>query len=86
MAGKSLLEAIIRLGHLLERPDLTDHERQKFQAQFLELTGKFLTASDSSNEQELKIALDSVHKATQQKIHRKRSVGHQRKRDSYAGD
>jgi len=67
MAGKSLLEAILRLGHLLERQDLTDYERQKCQAQFLELTGKFLTASDSSNEQELKIALDSVLKALQQR-------------------
>ena len=67
MAGKSLLEAILRLGHLLERPDLTDHERQKCQAQFLELTGKFLTASDFSNEQELKIALDSALKALQQR-------------------
>ena len=67
MTGKSLLEAMLRLGHLLERQDLTDHERQKFQAQFLELTGKFLTASDSSNEQELKIALDSALKALQQR-------------------
>ena len=67
MAGKSLLEAILRIGHLLERQDLTDYERQKCQAQFLELTGKFLTASDSSNEQELKIALDSVLKALQQR-------------------
>ena len=67
MAGKSLLEAILRLGHLLERQDLTDYERQKCQAQFLELTGKFLTASDSSNDQELKIALDSALKALQQR-------------------
>ncbi len=86
MAGKSLIEAIIRLGHLLERPDLTDRERQKYQDDFLQLTSKCLPASDFSNEQELQIALASVHKATQQKIHRKRSVGHQRKRDSYAGD
>ena len=67
MAGKSLLEAILRIGHLLERQDLTDYERQKCQAQSIELTGKFLTASDSSNDQELKIALDSALKALQQR-------------------
>ncbi len=64
---KSLIDVVIRLGCLLKRPDLTDYERQKCQVQFLDLTGKFLTASDFSNEPELKIALDSVLKALQQR-------------------
>ncbi len=67
MAGKSLIEAIIRLGHLLERSDLTDHERQKYQDDFLQLTSKCLPASEFSNEQESKIALDSVLKGLRQK-------------------
>ena len=79
---KSLLDVVIRLGHLLERPDLTDYERQRYHSDFVKLTRQSLTASDFSNEQELQIALASVHKATKQKIHRKWLVGHQRKRDS----
>ena len=68
---KSLFDVVIRLGHLLERPDLTDYERQRYQADFLKLSRKCLTASDFSNERELQIALDSVHQAPQQKIRRK---------------
>ncbi len=67
MAGKSLLEAILRLGHLLERPDLTDYERKKYQDDILQLTSKCLPASEFSKEQELKIALDSALKALQQR-------------------
>ncbi len=79
---KSLLDVVIRLGHLLERPDLTDYERQEYHSDFVYFTRKCMTASDFSNEQDLQIALASVNKATKQKIHRKRSVGHQRKQDS----
>ena len=65
---KSLLDVVIRFGYLLKRPDLTDYERQKYHAGFVKLTRQFLTASDFSNEQELQMALASVHKATKQKI------------------
>ncbi len=74
---KSLFNVVIRLGHLLERPDLTDYERQRYHSDFVKLTRKCLTASDFSNERELQIALASGHKAPQQKIRRKWSAGHQ---------
>ncbi len=65
---KSLIDVVIRLGCLLKRPDLTDYERQRYQVDFLKLTSKCLPASEFSNEQELQMALASVHKATKQKI------------------
>ncbi len=64
---KSLVEVVIRLGHLLERPELTDYERQRYHSDFVYFTRNCLTASDFSNEQELQIALASVHKGLQQK-------------------
>ncbi len=73
----TLIDVVTRLCRLLERPDLTDYERQRYQDDFLKLSRKCLTASDFSNERELQIGLDSAHKAPQQKIRLKWSAGHQ---------
>ena len=71
----TLIDIVTRLCRLLERPALTDYERQRYQAEFLKISRKCLTASDFSNERELQIGLDSAHKAPQQKIWRKSSLG-----------
>ena len=71
----SLIEVVTRLGRLLERPDLTDYERQRYQDEFEKLSGKCLTASDFSNQRELQIGVDSAHKASQQQIWRKAGLG-----------
>lgn len=69
--SESLIDVVQRLGSLLERPDLTDYELQRYQADFLKLTQKCLTASEFTDERELRIALDVVHKSPQAKICRK---------------
>ena len=46
MTYKALMDAITKLGHLLERPDLTMDKRHKYQAELLKLTRKLRTASD----------------------------------------
>ncbi len=71
----SLIEVVTRLGHLLERSDLTNYERQRYKDEFQKLSRKCLTASDFSNERELQIVFDSAYKAPQQKIWRKPGLG-----------
>ncbi len=51
MTYKALIDAIRKLGHLLERPDLTMDERHKYQAELLELTRKVRTASNLAKEE-----------------------------------
>jgi hypothetical protein len=66
--SESLIDVVLRLGCLLERPDLTNYERQRYQADFLKLTQKCLTASDG---REWQIALNAVHRSPQAQICRK---------------
>ncbi len=69
--SESLIDVVLSLGYLLERPDLTDYERQRYQADFLQLTQKCLTASEFTDERELQVALNAVHRSPQAKICRK---------------
>ncbi len=70
MAQKSdsLINVVLSLGYLLQRSDLTDYERQRYQADFLKLTQKCLTASGFTDERELQIALNGVHKSPEAMI------------------
>ncbi len=45
MIDNLLMDVTTKLCHLLERSDLTDYERKKYQAEVLKLTRKFLIAS-----------------------------------------
>ena len=51
MTYKALMDAITKLGHLLERPDLTMDKRHKYQAELLKLTqARGVTFSNRSDE------------------------------------
>ena len=60
---ESLVDVVTRLGGLLQRPDLTDYERQRYQIDLFKLTTKCLTTSGFTREQDLQILLDMVHES-----------------------
>ena len=65
---ESLVDVVTRLGGLLNRPDLTDYERQRYETDLLKLTAKCLTTPGFTKEQDLQILLDMVHKAPKTEI------------------
>ena len=64
----SLVDVVTRLGGLLQRPDLTDYERQRYATDLLKLTTKCLTTSGFTGEQNLQILLDMVHQSPKAEI------------------
>ena len=58
--SESLIDVVVKLGGLLQRPDLTDDERQRYFADFVKLTRKCLMASEFIEQQKLQVALDLV--------------------------
>jgi len=64
----SLVDVVTRLGGLLQRPDLTDYERQRYATDLLKLTTKCLTTSGFTGEQNLQNLLDMVHQSPKAEI------------------
>ncbi len=68
--SESLIDVVVKLGGLLQRPDLTDDERQRYFADFVKLTKKCLMASEFIEQQKLQAALDLVSEVPQAEIFR----------------
>ena len=61
---ESLFDVVVKLGGLLQRPDLTEDERQRYLTDFVKLTQKCLMASELFEQQKLQAALDLVSEAS----------------------
>ncbi len=68
--SESLINVVVKLGGLLQRPDLTDDERQRYLADFVKLTKKCLMTSELIEQQKLQVALDLVSEVPQAEIFR----------------
>ncbi len=68
--SESLIDVVVKLGGLLQRPDLTNDERQRYLADFVKLSKKCLMASDLFEQQKLQVALDLVSEVPQAEIFR----------------
>ena len=68
--SESLINVVVKLGGLLQRPDLTNDERQRYLADFVKLIRKCLMASEFIEQQRLQVALDLVREVPQAEIFR----------------
>ena len=68
--SESLIDVVVKLGGLLQRPDLTDDERQRYLADFVKLTRKCLMASEFIEKQKSQVAVDLVSEVPQAEIFR----------------
>ena len=68
--SESLIDVVVKLGGLLQRPDLTDDERQRYLADFVKLTKKCLMASEFIEQQKLQVALDLFSEVPQAEFFR----------------
>ena len=72
---ESLFDVVVKLGGLLQRPDLTEDERQRYLTDFVKLTQKCLMASEFFEQQKLQAALDLVSEASQVELFRESVAG-----------
>ena len=68
LKSESLADVVVKLGGLLQRPDLTDAERERYLADLVKLTRKCLMASDHTEEERLQAALDLASEFAQVEI------------------
>ncbi len=73
--SESLIDVVVKLGGLLQRPDLTDDERQRYLADFVKLTKKCLMASEFIEQQKLQVALDLISETSQVELSREAVYG-----------
>ncbi len=57
MPGELLIDVATRLGWLLQRPDLTTYERERYQTDLFKLVGTCLQLPSLEQEQKWQIAL-----------------------------
>ena len=62
LSTETLIDVVTSLEGLLKRPDLSDYERQRYQADLLKISASGLKTSGFTREQDLQIELDRVHK------------------------
>ncbi len=75
LKSESLIDVVVKLGGLLQRPDLTEDERQRYLTDFVKLTQKCLMASEFFEQQKLQAALDLVSEASQVELFRESVAG-----------
>ena len=68
--SESLIDVVVKLGGLLQRPDLTEDERQRYLNDFVKLTKKCLMASEFFEQQKLQAALDQISESSQDELSR----------------
>ncbi len=73
--SESLIDVVVKLGGLLQRPDLTEDERQRYLNDFVKLTKKCLKASEFFEQQKLQVALDLISETSQVELSREAVYG-----------
>jgi hypothetical protein len=68
--SESLIDVVVKLGGLLQRPDLTEDERQRYLNDFVKLTKKCLMVSEFFEQRKLQAALDQISESSQIELSR----------------